>query len=139
MRLINYRAGGAVVVKVWEIRSVKSNSKASKGSDNKSKMASARPKKVTAAGGKSLTKKKHQSETNTAPIPEKPTTASPNRSKSPTPPKIRKEDLSFSVTPEFRKKFKKAAKEAGKKKVDFLQILLTSWQDQDPAQAKAKA
>jgi hypothetical protein len=43
------------------------------------------------------------------------------------------------VTPEFRKKFKKAAKEAGKKKVDFLQILLTSWQDQDPAQAKAKA
>jgi hypothetical protein len=50
---------------------VKSNSKASKGNENKSKMAAARPKKVTAVGGKSLTKKKHQTATKATRIPKK--------------------------------------------------------------------
>ena len=43
--------------------------------------------------------------------------------------KIRKEEFSFSVTEAFRKKFKQAAKEAGHKKSDFLQILLLHWEE----------
>jgi hypothetical protein len=45
------------------------------------------------------------------------------------PKKIRKEEISFSVTQAFRKKFKQAAKEAGHKKSDFLQILLLHWEE----------
>ena len=45
------------------------------------------------------------------------------------PKKIRKEDISFSVTQAFRKKFKQAAKEAGYKKSDFLQILFLHWEE----------
>lgn len=45
------------------------------------------------------------------------------------PKKIRKEEFSFSVTEAFRKKFKQAAKEAGHKKSDFLQILLLHWEE----------
>ena len=131
--------GGAVATDLWEIRSVKASSKSVTKSVNRTKGASTKPTIVTAVDSKSVAKKIHQTATKATRIPEKPTTAFPKRSKSPTPPKIRKEDSSFSVTPEFRKKFKKAAKEAGQKKVDFLQILLTSWQDQGPAQAKAKA
>ena len=118
---------------------MKSNSKASKGSDNKSKMAVARPKKVSAVGGTGLAKKNNQITAKATRGPEKPTTASPKRRKSLRSPKIRKEDFSFSVTPEFRKKFKKAAKDAGHKKAEFLQILLASWQDRGPGKAEAKA
>ena len=45
------------------------------------------------------------------------------------PKKIRKEEFSFSVTEAFRKKFKQAAKEAGHKKSEFLQILLLHWEE----------
>ena len=45
------------------------------------------------------------------------------------PKKIRKEEISFSVTQAFRKKFKQAAKEAGHKRSDFLQILLLHWEE----------
>jgi hypothetical protein len=55
--LIDFKAEGAVIAEVWGIRSVKSNPKPVKGSDNKSKMAVARPKKVSAVGGKGLAKK----------------------------------------------------------------------------------
>jgi hypothetical protein len=139
MRLINFLARGAVDFDVWEIPSVKSNSKASKGNENKSKMAAARPKEVTAVGGKSLTKKKHQTATKATRIPKKTTTASPTRGKPLKPPKIRKEDFIFSVTPEFRKKFKKAAKDAGHKKGEFMQILLASWQERGPSKAEKQA
>jgi hypothetical protein len=45
------------------------------------------------------------------------------------PKKTRKEEISFSVTQAFRKKFKQAAKEAGHKRSDFLQILLLHWEE----------
>lgn len=45
------------------------------------------------------------------------------------PKKIRKEEFSFSVTQAFRKQFKQAAKEAGHKKSEFLQILLLHWEE----------
>ncbi len=45
------------------------------------------------------------------------------------PKKARKEEFSFSVTQAFRKKFKQAAKEAGHKKSDFLQMLLLQWEE----------
>ncbi|MFM7303475.1 MAG: hypothetical protein ACKO4X_09145 [Alphaproteobacteria bacterium] len=45
------------------------------------------------------------------------------------PKKIRKEEISFSVPQTFRKKFKQAAKEAGHKKSEFLQILLLHWEE----------
>lgn len=45
------------------------------------------------------------------------------------PKKIRKEEFSFSVTEAFRRKFKQAAKEAGHKKSEFLQILLLHWEE----------
>ncbi len=66
-----------------------------------------------------------------APVAEAP--ASKRISKSSTkmlkPKKIRKEEFSFSVTEAFRKKFKQAAKEAGHKKSEFLQILLLHWEE----------
>lgn len=133
-------AGGAVATDVWEIRSVKTSSKSVKKSDNRTKGASTKPKIVTAVDSKSVAKKKiHQTATKATRIPEKPTTASPTRGKSLKPPKIRKEEFIFSVTPEFRKRFKKAAKDAGHKKAEFLQILLASWQDRGPSKAEAKA
>jgi hypothetical protein len=137
--LIDFKAEGAVIAEVWGIRSVKSNPEPVKGSDNKSKMVVARPKKVSAVGGKGLAKKNNQIAAKATRSPEKPTTASPKRGKSLRSPKIRKEDFSFSVTPEFRKKFKKAAKDAGHKKAEFLQILLASWQDRGPSKAEVKA
>ena len=118
---------------------MKSKSKAVKKSDNGPKTALAKPKKVTAVGGKGLAKKNNQNATKATRIPEKPTTASPTRGKSLKSPKLRKEDFNFSVTPEFRKKFKKAAKDAGHKKGEFLQILLASWQDRVPSKAETKA
>ena len=45
------------------------------------------------------------------------------------PKKICKEEFSFSVTQAFRKQFKQAAKEAGHKKSEFLQILLLHWEE----------
>ncbi|MCA3391543.1 MAG: hypothetical protein INF47_04905 [Roseomonas sp.] len=45
------------------------------------------------------------------------------------PKKISKEEFSFSVTQAFRKQFKQAAKEAGHKKSEFLQILLLHWEE----------
>ncbi|MFM7778023.1 MAG: hypothetical protein ACKPB8_04555 [Alphaproteobacteria bacterium] len=65
------------------------------------------------------------------PLTEAPATKpQPISSKNPTKPKkIRKEDISFSVPQAFRKKFKQAAKEAGHKKSDFLQILLLHWEE----------
>jgi len=105
--------GGAVATDLWEIRSVKASSKSVTKSVNRTTKATR--------------------------IPEKPTTASPTRGKSLKPPKIRKEEFIFSVTPEFRKRFKKAAKDAGHKKAEFLQILLASWQDRSPSKAEAKA
>lgn len=139
MRLINFIAGGAVATDVWEIRSVKASSKSVKKSDNRTKGVSTKPKIVTAVDSKSVAKKIHQAATKATRIPEKPTTTSPTRGKSLKPPKIRKEDFNFSVTPEFRKKFKEAAKDAGHKKAEFLQILLASWQDRGPSKAEAKA
>ena len=52
--------------------------------------------------------------------------------KPPKPKKLRKEELSFSVTQAFRKQFKQAAKEAGHKKSNFLQILLLHWEERQP-------
>jgi hypothetical protein len=124
---------------LWEIVSVKSSSKALKQSVNKPKSASAKTKKVTAAGDKSLVKKNNQNTTKPTRIPKKPKTASPTPRSSLKPRKLHKEDFSFSVTPEFRKRFKKAAKEAGHKKAEFLQILLASWQDRNSTQAETKA
>ncbi len=65
------------------------------------------------------------------PLAEAPVTKpQPISSKNPRKPKkIRKEDISFSVPQAFRKKFKQAAKEAGHKKSDFLQILLLHWEE----------
>ncbi len=118
---------------------MKSNSKAVKKSDDGPKTALAKPKKVTVVGGKSLTKKNNQNAAKEFRSPEKPKIAALTRGKSLRPPKIRKEDFSFSVTPEFRKKSKEAAKDAGHKKAKFLQILLASWQDRGLSQASAKA
>ena len=119
--------------------SVTSNSKTPKKRDNGIGEAPSTSKFVAAAFSKNVAKKNNQKTTKATRIDEETKKPSPSRPKSPTPPKMRKEDLSFSVTPEFRKRFKKAAKQAGQKKAEFLQILLTSWQDQAPAQAKAKA
>jgi hypothetical protein len=118
---------------------VKSNSKVVKKSDNGLKTALAKPKKVTVVGGKGLPEKNNQNAAKEFRSPEKPKTAALTRGKSLRPPRIRKEDFRFSVTPEFRKKFKKAAKDAGHKKAEFLQILLASWQDRGPSQAAVKA
>ncbi len=65
------------------------------------------------------------------PLTEAPVTKpQPITSKNPRKPKsIRKEEISFSVPQAFRKKFKQAAKEAGHKKSDFLQILLLHWEE----------
>jgi hypothetical protein len=117
--------GGAVATDLWEIRSVKASSKSVTKSVNRTKGASTKPKIVTAVDSKSVAKKIHQTATKATRIPEKP--------------KIRKEEFIFSVTPEFRKRFKKAAKDAGHKKAEFLQILLASWQDRSPSKAEAKA
>lgn len=65
------------------------------------------------------------------PLTEAPVTKSqPITSKNPRKPKsIRREEISFSVPQAFRKKFKQAAKEAGHKKSEFLQILLLHWEE----------
>ena len=118
---------------------MKSDSKAAQKSDNGPKTALAKQKNVTAGVGKGLAKKSDQRAAKEPRSPEKPKTAALTRGKSLRPPKIRKEDFSFSVTPEFRKKFKEAAKDAGHKKAEFLQILLASWQDRGLSQASAKA
>ena len=119
---------------------MKASSKSVTKSVNRTKGASTQSKIVTAVDSKSVAKKIHQTATKATRIPEKPTTTSPAREKSLKPPKkIRKEDFNFSVTPEFRKRFKKAAKDAGHKKAEFLQILLASWQDRGPRKAEAKA
>ncbi|MCA3415077.1 MAG: hypothetical protein INF84_10795 [Roseomonas sp.] len=137
--MINFMTGGAVATDLWEIRSVKASSKSVTKSVDRTKGASIKPKIVAAVDSKSVAKKIHQTATKATRIPEKPTTTPPTRGKSLKPPKIRKEDFNFSVTPEFRKKFKKAAKDAGHKKAEFLQILLASWQDRGPSKAEAKA
>jgi hypothetical protein len=64
-------------------------------------------------------------------IAEPPATKQDSKSSTTTlkPKKIREEDFSFSVTEAFRKNFKQAAKEAGHKKSDFLQILLLHWEE----------
>jgi lipoate-protein ligase A len=66
-----------------------------------------------------------------APLAEAPSAKRGNVSNTKTlkPEKIKKEEFSFSVTETFRKKFKQAAKKAGVKKSDFLQILLAHWED----------
>jgi len=66
-----------------------------------------------------------------APVAEAPVTKPQPISdkKSPRPKKIRKEEIIFSVTQAFRKKFKQAAKESGYKKSDFLQILFLHWEE----------
>ncbi len=139
MRLIDFMAGGAVASDVWEICSVKASSKSVKKSDNRIKGASIKPKIVTSVDSKNVAKKIHQTATKATRIPKKATTASPTRGKPLKPPKIRKEDFIFSVTPEFRKKFKNAAKDAGHKKAEFLQILLASWQERGPSKAEKQA
>ncbi len=58
-----------------------------------------------------------------------PNKISTSSKKPPKPKKIRKEELSLSVTQAFRKQFKQAAKEAGYKKSDFLRILLLHWEE----------
>lgn len=46
--------------------------------------------------------------------------------------KIRKAEIVFSVSPDFRKKYKRVAKEAGYKKSQFLSILLAHWLEKSP-------
>ena len=113
MRLIDFMAGGAVVSDVWEVCSVKASSKSVKKSDNRIKGAPTKPKIVTSVDSKNVAKKIHQTATKATRIPKKTTTASPTRGK--------------------------AAKDAGHKKAEFLQILLASWQERGPSKAEKQA
>ena len=91
---------------------------------------SAAPKKRVKPSGKSVTPvrvgAKASGNASASPLTEAQASKSPSmsRMKAPKPKKIRKEELTFSVTEAFRRKFKQAAREAGHKKSVFLEILL---------------
>jgi hypothetical protein len=96
---------------------------------------SAAPKKRVKTAGKSVTPvregAKATGNAGAAPLTEAQASksSSMSRMKAPKPKKIRKEELNFSVTQAFRRKFKQAAREAGHKKSVFLEILLMHWEE----------
>ncbi|MCA3417337.1 MAG: hypothetical protein INF88_00440 [Roseomonas sp.] len=124
---------------VWETQGLKTKAKSNRNLDRKARESLSKRRIEASVVSKGIAKSNTAKAGKAAQSLEKPKKNSSHREKAIKPPKIRKEEFSFLVTPEFRKRFKKAAKEAGHKKADFLQILLARWQERNPAPAEAKA
>lgn len=120
---------------VWETQGLKIKANSNRNVDRKARESSSKHKIETPVVGKGIAKSNTAKAAKAPQSLEKPKKNSSQREKAIKPLKIRKEEFSFLVTPEFRKKFKKVAKEAGHKKADFLQILLAHWQERNPAPA----
>ena len=118
---------------------MKTKAKSNRNLDRKARESLSKRKIEASVVSKGVAKSNAAKAAKAAQSLEKPKKNSSQHEKAIKPPRIRKEEFSFLVTPEFRKRFKKAAKEAGHKKADFLQILLAHWQERNPAPAEVKA